>query len=140
MHPMATDREGGRPMKLAVGRCANAGWMAKGGHRPGPCSSWPLTHDLGRVLVVAESEKAWLSQPTVARPFGKSDLSDEHGPRPVCATGDRASVHKRRLGRLQLPQQNAEIEECRLGVAGADLPGVAEGATGVVTDEASTKV
>ena len=36
----------------------------------------PLPDDLSRILVVAEPEKARLPQPTVARPFSESDLSD----------------------------------------------------------------
>jgi hypothetical protein len=100
-----------------------------------PCSLGLFPDDLSRALVVAEPEKARLPQPGVARPFGKSDLSDELGPRPVRSAGDRSRVYKGRLGRLQLPQPDTEVVECRLGVAGADLPGVAEGALLVVTDE-----
>jgi hypothetical protein len=60
-------------------------------------------NDLSRALVVAEPEKSRLPQPGFARPFGKSDLSNELGPRPVRAARDGSRVHKRRLGRLQLP-------------------------------------
>ena len=62
-----------------------------------------LTDDLSRPLVVTEPEKARLSQPAISRPFGESDLSDEIGPGPVRAAGDRSCVDKRRLGRIQLP-------------------------------------
>src|SRR6202162_2850186 len=100
-----------------------------------PCSVGLFPDDLSRALVVAEPQKARLPQPGVARPFGKSDLSDERGPRPVRAAGDRSRVDKPRPCRLQLPQPDTEVVECRVGVAGAHLPGVAEGALLVVTDE-----
>ncbi len=100
-----------------------------------PCSMGLFPDDLSRALVVAETEKSRLPQPGIARPFGKSDLSNELGPRPVCAARDGSRVYKRRLGRLQLPQPDTEVVECRPGVAGADLPGVAEGALLVVTDQ-----
>ena len=68
-----------------------------------PCSLGSLSDDLCRALVVPEPEKARLSQPSVAGPFGKSDLSDEVRTHPVRAAGQSSRVYKRRLGRRQLP-------------------------------------
>jgi hypothetical protein len=68
-----------------------------------PFSLGSLSNDLSRVLVVAETKKAGLPQPSITRPFGKSDLSNELGPRPMCAAGTRSDVFKRRLGRFQRP-------------------------------------
>ena len=56
------------------------------------------------------------------------------------AARDRSRVDERRFGRLQLAQPDTELVERRPGVAGADLPGVAEGALLVVTNEQSTEV
>ena len=59
-----------------------------------PVSLGPFPDDLSRALVVAKPEKARLAQPSVTRPFGKSDLSDEVGPCPVRAAGiGRASTN-----------------------------------------------
>ena len=79
----------------------------------------------------------------------RSRASLVHSANPIWATRSAASsapcggstaVDKRRLVRLQLAQPDAEVMECRLGVAGADLAGVTEGALLVVTDEQGTKV
>src|SRR5579872_877433 len=96
--------------------------------------------DVSRTLVIAEAEEARLAQPGFTRPFGEADLGDELGPCPVCAARDRSRIDEGRLGRLQAPQPNTEVAECRLGVAGPDLPGVTKGALLVVSDEQGTKV
>src|SRR6516165_6949024 len=95
----------------------------------------PLSDHLSRAFVVAQPEKARLPQSSVARPFGKPDLSDETGPRPVRAAGNGSRVGECRLGRFELPQPVTEVPEHRLGVPGADLAGVAKGALLVVPDE-----
>src|SRR5580698_9818733 len=46
-----------------------------------------LPDDVGRVLVVAQTEKTWLPQPSVIGPFGESNLGYELGPRPVRSLG-----------------------------------------------------
>ena len=54
-----------------------------------------LPNDIGRSFVVAQPEEARLTQPTFARPFGKSDLCDKLRPRPVCSGRDRPGIDER---------------------------------------------
>ena len=58
-----------------------------------PCSLGPLPDDLSRGLVVPEPEKARLPQPSVTRPFGKSDLGDELG-RVQCAPAGGSTTRR----------------------------------------------
>ena len=76
-----------------------------------PQDSGELPNDIGRSFVLTQTEEARLTQPTFARPFGKSDLCDKLRPRPVCS-GQGPAGHRRTVGLRSPPVRAAARRAC----------------------------
>src|SRR5262245_24701431 len=89
-------------------------------------SAGSLPDHVRRTLVVAQTEEARLSEPSLSRPLGEADLRHDLRSCPMSAAGNRTHIGERRIADLELAQPDAQFGEPLGAVAGPDLPRISE--------------